>query len=153
MKKEKELEHLENRNLNEYQQAIVNIYVTNSWMMNKYQDFLTRFSVTAQQCNILGILKHVYPSAIDLQTIKSRMTDKNSDVSRITARLFKKNMIERKVNVSNRRKIAIKLTETGLKVLAEMENELPPHHQIISNLSLEEVKVLNKLLTKIRLGS
>ena len=83
------------------QKAVVNLIFTSNWLQNKQHDFFKFFGITGQQFNILRILKGQYPDSISGTEIKSRMLDRNSDVSRLLDRLvlgafFHKITFERK---------------------------------------------------------
>ena len=76
-----------------HQKALLILLYTASWVQGNQQHFFRSFKITAQQFNILRILKGQHPSAISATEIKSRMLDKNSDVSRLLDRLVRKNLI------------------------------------------------------------
>src|SRR5687768_7809562 len=74
-----------------HQKALLNLIFTANWLQNKQQEFFKPFGVTSQQFNILRILKGQHPNVLSGTEIKSRMLDKNSDVSRLLDRLILKN--------------------------------------------------------------
>jgi DNA-binding MarR family transcriptional regulator len=76
------------------QKALLNLIFTFNWVHQKQQDFFKPFGITAQQFSILRILKGQHPKSISGTEIKSRMLDKNSDVSRLLDRLAVKKLIE-----------------------------------------------------------
>ncbi|MGE4434552.1 MAG: MarR family winged helix-turn-helix transcriptional regulator, partial [Bacteroidales bacterium] len=82
--------------------------------------------------------------------IKERMLDKDSDVSRLVDRLFEKGYVSRVENPTDRRQKAVEITEAGLQLLSEMLGCERRVDSMLSNLSLEEVTELNRLLDKIR---
>jgi DNA-binding MarR family transcriptional regulator len=67
---------------------VINLLYTASWLQSKQQDFFKPYGITAQQFNILRILKGQHPKSISATEIKLRMLDKNSDVSRLLDRLL-----------------------------------------------------------------
>src|SRR5688572_14068516 len=76
-----------------WQKAVVNLLYTANWLQNKNQEFFKSYGITAQQFNILRILKGQHPASISATEIKSRMLDKNSDVSRLLDRLVTKQLV------------------------------------------------------------
>lgn len=96
---------------NEYQKAIANIFYTCRWMEYYYQQHLGLFGITWQQFYALRILKILHPLPANLNLLKEKMIDKNSDVSRIVERLRKMSMVERKLNKKDRRHVDITITK------------------------------------------
>jgi hypothetical protein len=90
MKIEEEISQPKFRNA--MQRAIINVIFTSHWIVDRYQNFFKPYGITLQQFNILRILKGQYPNGISGTTIKARMMDKNSDVSRLLDRLELKNL-------------------------------------------------------------
>ncbi len=134
----------------ESEKLLVNIIFTHNYLQAKFELMFKKFGITAQQYNILRILKGQYPKNISLIDIKNRMLDKNSDVSRIIERMRKKNLVTRKICPTNRRAVEISITQKGLDLLSQINPHLLKHHQIVEHLSKEEIKTLNDLLDKIR---
>ena len=79
----------------EFQKASLNLMFTSSWLVNRHKDFYKPFGITPQQYNVLRILRGSYPNSMSTSDIKSRMLDKNSDVSRIVDRITLKAWAEK----------------------------------------------------------
>ncbi len=131
------------------QKVVINLLYTTSWMQSRQQDIFKQFNITLQQFNILRILRGQHPNSISATEIKSRMVDKNSDVSRLLDRLLAKNVISKKTSSSDKRAADINLTEDGLELLRTIDKK---QHQIdnILVLSDEEATQLSDLLDKSR---
>lgn len=143
-------EEIKGKFRNEYHKARINIYYTNSYLMSKFDELMKKYQITSTQYNLLKILRSQFPQAVNLTYIKERMLDRNSDISRILERLFKKNYIVRDENQTDRRQKKILISKNGLDLLAKMDN---CEHQLddnLSNLSSDEVQQLNTILDKIR---
>lgn len=134
----------------EEEKVFVNLIYTYNFFQNKFEELMKQFDLTSQQYNILRILKGQFPKAITLNDIKSRILDKNSDVSRIVERMRKKKLLTRKINPNNRRSVEIILTQNGIVKLKEIEPYLKKYHPLISHLSKQELEKLNELLDKLR---
>lgn len=136
--------------INDRQKALVNIYFTNNWLHNEYHVVLKAYNVTAQQFNILKILNEVYPKSMMVSTIKLQMLDKSSDITRLVERLLEKNLVVRRQDQKNRRKINVKLNIMGHSLVSKMDKDIRNFEGFIEHLSDKEIKQLNSLLNKIR---
>jgi DNA-binding MarR family transcriptional regulator len=132
-----------------YQKAVINLLFTANWLHNKQEEFFRTFGITAQQFNILRILKGQHPRGIPAKEIKQRMVDKNSDVSRLLDRLCSKALVERKICPLDKRASEIFITACGNELL----DRLDPHQDDIDAilaLTEEEAHHLSDLLDKAR---
>jgi DNA-binding MarR family transcriptional regulator len=134
---------------NEYHKALVNLYYTNTVVGEQFFVLLKKHGLAAPQFNVLRILKGA-SQATSIGSIKERMLDKNSDVSRIVDRLYKKGLVKRKESTTDRRLKDVQITSDGLKLLDELSIFEKYENEILSNLNTEEVELLNHLLDKIR---
>jgi DNA-binding MarR family transcriptional regulator len=130
------------------QKAVVNLIYTSNWLQSKQLEFFKSFGITGQQFNILRILKGHFPKSISGTEIKSRMLDRNSDVSRLLDRLAAKNLITKNTCPNDKRASDVLITEQGLSLLKEVE-KCRKHDQFLS-LSSEEAQLLSDLLDKSR---
>ena len=135
---------------NEYQKSAINLIYTYGWLNNKQKIFFKGFNITAQQYNVLRILKGQFPDAISTSDIKSRMLDRNSDVSRIVDRLASKELIYKNTCLSDKRLVDVSITHQGLQLLSEIDIQILELDNLFSPLELEEAKELNRLLDKLR---
>ena len=131
------------------QKAVLNLLYTTSWMQGKQKDIFKTFGITLQQFNILRILRGQHPNSTSATEIKSRMLDKNSDVSRLLDRLLAKKVITKRVSSNDKRAADVNLTEEGLELLRAIDKK---QHQIDSVLLLsdDEAVMLSDLLDKSR---
>lgn len=134
---------------NPSQKAVINLIFTASWLQGRHQDFFKSFGLTNQQFNILRILKGQHPKSTSATEIKSRMLDKNSDVSRLLDRLAAKNLIRKQICPNDKRAADITITEAGLIILADLEKRQAEIDGVL-NLSEEEANQLSNLLDKSR---
>jgi DNA-binding MarR family transcriptional regulator len=134
-----------------YQKAVINLLYTANWAQSKNQEFFKQYGITAHQFNILRILKGQHPNSISATEIKSRMLDKNSDVSRMLDRLIAKNLILKRTCPKDKRAFDVLITDEGLTVLSSMDKFLPEADRVL-NLTEEEALHLSDLLDKCRNG-
>ncbi len=136
--------------VNDRQKVLVNLYYTNNWLHHQYNDVLKAYNLTAQQFNVIKILNEVYPKSMTVSSIKEQMLDKSSDVTRLIDRLLEKNILVRRPDIKNRRKINIRLNIIGHSLVVKMEKDIRNFESLVENLSDKEIKQLNLLLNKIR---
>ncbi|MEJ7736133.1 MAG: MarR family transcriptional regulator [Chitinophagaceae bacterium] len=134
---------------NEYQKSVINLIYTYNWMTEKSKSILDRFDVTAQQFNILRILRGAGEPLSTLQ-IRQRMLDRMSDTSRIVDRMVKKGLVKKVVCRTDKRLVDVTISDKGKSLLEKMDEYQEELDGILKNLSESEAQMLNKLLDKIR---
>ncbi len=147
MSLEKEIQQTRFRN--ERQKAMINLTYTQNWMNERFKQFLDRFNLTAQQFNILRILRGAGIPLSTLQ-IRERMLDKMSDTSRIVDRLILKDLVQKTICKHDKRLVDVMITEEGLTILKKIDMLANEMDDLVSGLTEAEAKTLNKLLDKIR---
>jgi len=145
---EEEIKQSKFRNVQ--QKAILNILFTSNWIQNKQKEFFEPFGITGQQYNILRILRGQHPNLISGAEIKSRMLDKNSDVSRLLDRLIGKNLVSKSQCPNDKRASDILITESGLSLLEKLDSSINNLDKKLNSLSEEEANQLSTLLDKSR---
>ena len=132
-----------------HQKAVLNLIYTTSWMQGRQKDIFKTFGITLQQFNILRILRGQHPNSTSATEIKSRMLDKNSDVSRLLDRLLAKKVITKRVSANDKRAADVNLTEEGLELLKAIDKKQNQIDNVLL-LSEEEAIILSDLLDKSR---
>lgn len=134
----------------EYNKGLIGLIFVGNWLVSRHQQFFKKFDITMQQYNILRILRGQHPKAANINTLKERMLDKMSDVSRLVERLRKAGLVERKSSEIDRRAVDVMITPKGLSLLGEIDQDLPALEDSLNlSLSEDEAKQLNGLLDKI----
>jgi DNA-binding MarR family transcriptional regulator len=82
--------------------------------------------------------------------LKEKILDKMCDVSRMVERLRLKKLINRQLNIEDRRAVDIVISDKGLALLKEIDQYLPNFEQVATPLTVKELEELNVLLDKIR---
>lgn len=134
---------------NEYQKGIINLIYTYNWMNEKMKKTFDKEDITAQQYNILRILRGAAKPISTLQ-IRERMLDKMSDTSRIVDRLVLKGLAQKSTCKDDKRLVDVSISLKGKKLLEKIDRYENDMDAIIGNLTEAEAKALNKLLDKIR---
>ena len=132
---------------NEKIKALINIKYTANWLDTIGNDILKPFKISVQQYNILRILRGA-KEAITVNAVKDRMIEKSPNITRLMDKLCDKDLIERTRCETDRRVVYIKITVKGLVLLekASLENA----NYGMNNITIDEAKILNNLLDKIR---
>ena len=138
---------------NAHQKAAVNLLYTGGWLRDQMKVIFDREDVTAQQFNILRILRGSFPSPLSTLQIRERMLEKMSDTSRLVDRLLAKGLVKKIVCKTDRRLVHILITEKGKKLLHRLDQHEADMDAILSSLSDKEATLLSDLLDKLRNAS
>jgi len=134
-----------------YQKVGVNILFTASWLSKLQNDVLKPYGLSAQQYNILRILRGMRGKPATVKLLTERMVDKTSNASRLVEKLQRKGLVLRKSCKQDRRRVDIYIEEEGLKVLAEASAKLEAQMgDCMSHLEQEEAEQLSNLLDQLR---
>jgi len=136
----------------EGQKAYLNIFYTSGWLALRQAAAFRPYGLTLPQFNILRILRGQHPKPATVALLIERMLDKTSNASRIVDKLEEKKLVTRTVCPANRRAVDIRITETGLRLLRQIDDSgLTDSAQSGLGLLTEaELAQLNYLLDKIR---
>jgi DNA-binding MarR family transcriptional regulator len=134
--------------VNEYYTGVVGVIVLESIFSQHLDQYLNQFRLTYQQFNILRILKGQYPNDTQLNLLKDRMLHKQSDVSRLVDRLVGMELVDKKINELNKRKLSIKLSAKGLELINRIDVNDPAFQSLTSALSRSEIEQFNDLVGK-----
>lgn len=135
----------------EVHKLMLNIHYTSSCLNAKMAEFLKPYDLSPHQFNVLRILKGNHPKTYCNQEITSRMIDKNSNATRIVDKLITKKLVSRITCDVDRRQVQIGITESGLKVLDELDKVMNLESMNLGQISEEEARSMNQLLDKIRI--
>ncbi len=134
----------------EFHKASLNLIFTSGWLVNQHKEFFKPYGITPQQYNVLRILRGSFPKSISTSDIKERMMDKNSDASRIVSRITSKGWASKKISNTDRRLVDVIISQKGLDLLSEMDENMKKVELSLGGLSKEDAKTLNTLLDKVR---
>ncbi|MDX9789716.1 MAG: MarR family transcriptional regulator [Candidatus Kapaibacterium sp.] len=134
----------------EFHKLAINILFTSKWIEQKNMEVLKPYKISGQQFNILRILRGQHPKCSTITTLQERMLDKMSNASRLVEKLRQKGLVERHENDEDRRQVKVTITETGLKILDELDEKLYAQEVGICTLTNEEANSINQLLDKLR---
>lgn len=131
--------------------TVLNITYTSIVIKDSIAAPLKPFDISIEQFNVLRILRGQKGNAANLQDIQNRMVSKMSNTTRLVDKLILKGFVERFICKKNRRKVEIFITPSGLDLLKEIDPIIDATEaNLTSSLTIEELKTLNNLLTKLR---
>lgn len=135
---------------NAFQKASINLIYTVGWMREKTKIIFDTEEITAQQFNILRILRGSFPQPLSTLQIREKMLEKMSDTSRIVDRLIAKGLVKKITCKKDRRLVDVIITDKGKKLLERLDTRQDEMDGVLDNLSEKEAAVLSDLLDKIR---
>jgi DNA-binding MarR family transcriptional regulator len=134
-----------------YQKLAVNLLYTSNWLRDAQNSLLKEFDILPQHYNILRILKGKHPDPLCPGDIKEVMLDKGNDVTRLLDKLVTKGLVKRSLCEENRRKMDVYITDSGLKLLNDLEK---PLHKLLEEIkervSESEAELVSSILDKMR---
>jgi MarR family transcriptional regulator, 2-MHQ and catechol-resistance regulon repressor len=137
---------------NPHQKAAINLIYTVGWMRDKTKEVFEAEDITAQQFNILRILRGSFPQPLSTLKIRERMLEKMSDTSRIVDRLITKGLVKKLTCKNDRRLVDVIISDKGKKLLERIDARQDEIDGVLGNLSEKDANILSDLLDKIRDG-
>ncbi|MGB1243394.1 MAG: MarR family winged helix-turn-helix transcriptional regulator [Chitinophagales bacterium] len=135
----------------EHQKVHINLLFTAAWLSQQVTQTLKPYHISWQQFNILRIVKGQHPKSVTVKLLRERMIDKMSNASRLVEKLRQKGLVIRKECPNDRRRVDIILTDKGMQLIEVTSALLDENlEDQLNNVSIEEAKVLNDLLDRIR---
>lgn len=129
----------------------LNLIVTANHISDKIQEAIKPFGISSQQFNVLRILRGQKGKPANLSTIQERMVTKMSNTTRLVDKLVEKDLCERIICPSNRRKVEIRITETGLNLLEQIDPIIEKvENDFASKINEKELLSLNTKLNELR---
>jgi DNA-binding MarR family transcriptional regulator len=131
--------------------TVLNVFHLNSIIKDKLLLSLKPYDLSIEQFNVLRILRGQKGQPVNLQDIQDRMINKMSNTTRLVDKLILKGYVKRFVCENNRRKVEIFITDTGLKLLNNLDPVVDETEKLITAaLNTEELKTLNTLINKLK---
>lgn len=134
----------------DYNKAIVNILFTQSYIVTKQNNLFKPYGLSPEQYNVLRILRGQNGNPITVSSIQDRMLNKMSNASRLVEKLKQKELVLREECPADRRQVDIMITEKGLQLLNQLQEEILNQNNNLIQLNQQEVSQLNFLLDKLR---
>lgn len=144
------IEHeIKSRFNSEQHKAMLGIVFTSNWLLRIHNRVLKPFHISQQQYNVLRILRGSKDPMI-MNDVKKRMLDPTPNLTRLCDKLVLKSLIEKTRCNDDKRNFKIRITSSGLKLLAEIDTLWHGENAPEDRLSDEQSKQLTALLDFIR---
>lgn len=115
---------------------------------------LSRADLTPTQYNALRILRGAGEAGASCTEVSDRMVTKDSDVTRLLDRLEARELISREREAKDRRRVVARITDEGLRVLAELDGPIAEtHRRQLGHLGEKQLATLGRLLKVAQNGS
>lgn len=135
---------------NEFEKLSINITYTASWIRSRYIQFFRRYDLSPEQYNVMRILRGQHPNQSSVNLVRERMTEKMSNASRLIDKLVRKELVERKECPSDRRQVDVRITQRGLDLLRQIDQEIDQLNSRMFNCDAKEASRINDFLNRIR---
>lgn len=134
-----------------HKKVLLNVLFCQNEINEKMNEILKPFDLSTEQFNVLRILRGQKGNPANMSCVKERMICKTSNTTRLVDKLLNKKFVTREICPSNRRKIEVNITQSGLDILSILDPKIIAHEsQFASNLDDLELEQLNVLLEKYR---
>jgi len=116
-----------------------------------FETVCASFDITAQQYNVLRILRGAEPEGLPTLTIAERMIERTPGITRMIDRLEAKGLVAREVRPHDRRFVHCRVTKKGLSLLERLDEPVEEFNRsAFRALSHAELKKLVALLERTR---
>jgi DNA-binding MarR family transcriptional regulator len=133
------------------QEAILALQRTTDLLRRHFTQVIGPHGISPQQYNVLRILRGAGAAGTPTLDIADRMIEKTPGITRLLDRLEGKHLVRRRRCPEDRRQVLCWITESGLKLLAELDKPVSdPGPRYLQSLSSDEVRQLIDMLERIR---
>jgi DNA-binding MarR family transcriptional regulator len=143
-------EEIKTKFANDKHRFITNLIYTSHAFQNLVADFLKPYGISSQQFNILRILRG-NGSWVTMSKIKNLMMDKAPNATRLSDKLLDKGLVERKRSETDRRIVYLKLTKSGVELLAKIDaDDSGVHTKYFERITEKEAREISAVLDRMR---
>jgi len=133
------------------EEAILSIARTAALIEHAGAEAFKPFNLTITQYNVLRILRGAGNEGLCRNEVGERLVTKVPDVTRLLDRMEAASLIVRARGGQDRRFVATRITEKGLKLLEKIDRELPAiHDRLVGHVSPKRLRELITMLEEVR---
>src|SRR5262245_6329908 len=133
------------------QEAKVAILRTADLLRRRITEVVSPFGLTAQQYNVLRILRGAHPGKLPTLEIGERMIETTPGITRLLDRLEEKDWVQRERGSEDRRLVLCWITDAGLDLLAGLDAAIDASDQrSLGQFGRDEVRALVEQLERIQ---
>ena len=133
------------------QEAFLNLWRTYDRLRALEDELFAGFELTAQQYNLLRLLKAARPGAVPTLALADRLVSRAPDVTRMLDKLEARELVSRVRSAEDRRSVLVEVTDAGLALLARIAAPLRAcHARQLGHLPPADLERLTDLLKAAR---
>lgn len=134
-----------------HQEIFLSLWRTYDRLRMFEDELFSRSDLTAQQYNVLRLLRSEYPRSLPTLTLANRLVSRAPDITRILDKLERRSLVVRERLPGNRRVVQVRLAEPGVELLEQLSDPLKQcHEQQLGHLTVEQLQLLGDLLRQAR---
>ena len=132
------------------EELLVSLLRTTDVLHERFEAMIRPFNISMTQYNVLRILRGAEPGGRTCGEIGERMIAREPDVTRLLERLEKAGLIRRTRDSKDRRVVVTRITNSGLKLLDELEPKLRELDGLLKPMGERKIANTLKLLDEVR---
>lgn len=119
--------------------------------MQELADVLRASGISPTQYNVLRILRGAGDAGVTCKDIAARMITRDPDITRLLDRLERRHLVTRSRAIEDRRFVAIRITDTGLALLADLDSPIEQKQiALMRHMTKDQLNLILELLERIR---
>ena len=133
------------------QEAFLSLWRTYDRLRALEDELFAAFDLTAQQYNLLRLLRAEHPVPVATLTLAERLVSRAPDITRMVDKLEHRGLITRTRKLGDRRSVLVGVTDTGLALLGQIAGPLREcHTRQLGHLLPADLTLLTALLKAAR---
>ncbi len=133
------------------QEAYLNLWRSYDRLRAEEDRLFDSVDLTAQQYNALRLLRGKHPASLPTLALAERLVSRAPDITRMLDKLEHRKLVRRERPAENRRVVAVRVTDAGLKLLQNLDEPVRRcHARQLGHLSQARLRQLVALLEQAR---
>lgn len=133
------------------QEAYLALWRTYDRLRAFEDELFGRFELTAQQYNLLRLLRAAHPESVPTLSLGERLVSRAPDVTRMVDKLEDRALLTRTRSTKDRREVLVAVTARGLELLDEIAGPLKEcHERQLGHMNPKDLQKLISLLSAAR---
>ncbi|MGI9042665.1 MAG: MarR family winged helix-turn-helix transcriptional regulator [Gemmatimonadaceae bacterium] len=136
-----------------HQEAQLNLVRTANLLVDRFEQMLKPYGITATQYNVLRILRGAEPAGLCRHEVSARLLNRMPDATRLLDRMEDAGLVTRARGTEDRRMVKTHITGKGLELVDSLDETVEAEHlKRLGHLSGEQLATLVDLMTLVRSG-
>lgn len=133
------------------QEVFLGLWRTYDCLKALEDELFDRHDLSAQQYNVLRLLKAARPGGLATLTLAGRLISRAPDITRMIDKLERRGLVVRDRPPANRRTVQVRISDAGLNLLRDLAGPLREvHRRQLGHLEEHQLRQLNRLLIAAR---